>query len=143
MGITSDGQISFGILFEEDYEFPWYDDTEIENWWRIQQGYVNPFKIYTSDGNYINDIEPSSEEFNMYFNYRDKFDKAHPIPVFILAIPSTIKTCSRGYPEIIEPTDSNRRYNKDYMDKLLLEFCKTYSLQHENPPKWYLSSYLG
>ena len=45
MGVNTDGQICFGIKFEEGDEFPWEDvdgDYDLEEWWRRVNGYTNP-----------------------------------------------------------------------------------------------------
>jgi len=51
MGISTNGQLHFGIKFEDGFEFPWdFDDEmksswrsdDIEHWWREVNGFINP-----------------------------------------------------------------------------------------------------
>jgi len=38
MGVSTDAQISFGVMFPEGYEFPWEKDEydwDINTWWKI------------------------------------------------------------------------------------------------------------
>lgn len=62
MGVSTDGQLSYGFSYEEDQEFPWhyYDedeektiDLEIDEWWREREGY-KPLhdNLWTEKGDY-------------------------------------------------------------------------------------------
>lgn len=62
MGVSTDGQLSYGFSYEEDQEFPWryYDedkeetiDLEIDEWWQEKEGY-KPLhdNLWTVKGDY-------------------------------------------------------------------------------------------
>ena len=51
MGTSTDGRINYGILFEEDFQFPWDEDEkydgDIEQWWMYKvHGYKNPIELF-------------------------------------------------------------------------------------------------
>lgn len=157
MGTTTDGQICFGVLTEEDYEFPWdkepYDGDEIE-WWIFEVLKFKPsFEIWDDEGNCINGIQPEHSVLDEYYKERRKFidsNKKIPIklvnycscdcPMYIVAIPETVIEASRGYPESFDP--SRLKYSEE-SKKELLDFCKQYDIGYDEDPQWYLSSYWG
>jgi len=134
MGTCIDGQLCYGIVFEEDFEFPWYEDG-ILDWWLEVCGNKNPF-----------DCGKDPKE---YFRYRREAMERSPVPftlvnycyvddpMYIVAIPSTVKTASRCYPEKITSLDIDERERTAFLDA-----CKKY-LGVEEEPKWYLSSFWG
>lgn len=155
MSVSTDGQICFGILFEESFEFPWDLspwDGEYEDWWRDMNGYEPPFNLYDSRGNYLDGIEPSKDRIHEYYAARREFDKARPFPVelvnvcscdfpiYILAAPGTFIYAARGYPKELGVTDlAVKTTNVD----ALYAFCKKYGIETEASAKWYLSGYWG
>ena len=89
---STDGQICYGVAFEEGFEFPW-GDGEIEDWWSYTVHGFNPsFELFDADGNYLNGREPSKDEIRRYFEERQVFDAAHSLPV------SLVNYCSGDYP---------------------------------------------
>jgi len=164
MGVSTDGQISFGILFEEGYEFPWdceAHDGDVEDWWIYKVcGYKNPIELYDGKGEYINGREPSKEESDLYYDTKRKFFEAHPIPVelvnycsgdypmYMVALPNSCMSNSRGDPKEIDL----QKLTVTEEDKAkLIEFCEKHCKPSEDSccefpemkPKWYLSSYWG
>jgi hypothetical protein len=152
MGMSTDGQLCFGIKFEEDYEFPWNSeayDNDMDDWWIKLKGF-NCFSPYDTHGEYLLGFNRDSPETNHYFTERRKFLEANPVPVrlvnycssegrmFILATKSF--TAYRGYPKEIT-MDMLKDTEAD--TKLLLDFCKEATLDTEETPKWWLSSYWG
>ena len=153
MGVSTDGQICYGVVFEEGYQFPWdderYDDSEYD-WWREEQGYKRPFELYTSEGEYIDGIEPSVEKSDKYYNNLRDWDKVNPLPfetvnycsgdyaMYILATRSSIIRNSRGSATEINPVDLT--HNEEEV-KAILDICKKYNLEFESGPAWYLTSY--
>jgi len=139
MGVSTDGQLCFGIAFEEEFMFPWTrdddDEYEFEDWWREQRGWTQQW----SDGD------------ETFFARRREFDKEHPAPVecvlhcsfdypmYILALPGTSKSASRGYPTAIEveltPLD----------DAAILKFCADSGIEMNDDQRgaWLLSSLWG
>ncbi len=117
MGISTDGQICIGIVFEEDYPFPWNEedyDGDIDLWWLDILDYQEPFKLYDENCSFINNIRPEQSVIDEYYNHRREFLKANPLPVnlvnyqssdspaFILAVPGTLIEANRGYPTKID-----------------------------------------
>ena len=157
MTTSTDGQICFGLMFEEDTEFPW-DDTErwddIDDWWlSYVLKWLPPFELYDEDGEYIGGVKPPEEKIEQYHREKIAFElKAPPLPVqlvnycsaqypsYILAVPSTCRSASRGYPEAFHPSDL--KVNPEEIDALL-EFCREYGIEIDSEPTWYLSSYWG
>jgi hypothetical protein len=151
MGQSTNAEISFGIAFEEDYEFPW-NGFDIEDWWREWCGFINSFEIYDEEGNHIDGKEPSAELVELYFAEQREFDKRHPLPVelvnycsgdypmWIIAVTEAGRLARRGYPVAFNPAELVVR---DAQIAALVDFCKFYDLVGEGPPSWYLSSYWG
>lgn len=160
MSITNDGKICYGIKFGEDTEFPWDNylgkitgDDE-EGWWlNVVLKYKPSFEIFNEEGDFINGEKPCEDVIHKYYNERFKFiedNKKFPLklvnycsgsfPMYILAIPESLKCANRGYPLVI--TESNF-HNEEKWNKFLIDFCKEYSLNYESEPEWYLSSYWG
>jgi hypothetical protein len=155
MGVSTNGQICFGVKVVGDTDLPWWNgdyDWDIESWWREVNGYVPPFEIWDDDGEYVND-KPSDEQFDVYFGARRAWDKEHPLSVYpvnycshdypewILAVPGTLITANRGYPVVISRESLPLIDEEAY--KSLLGFCVTYGIEYEGEPSWWLSSYWG
>ncbi len=162
MSISTDGQICYGIVFEENYIFPWNAKDKygrIENWWIYKIcGHIDPVNIYDSNGHYKSDIPLRDLELNA--EVRNNFKEEHPIPVtlvnycsdecpmYILAIPGTFKFNARGFPEEFNPKELVVSYLE--IDALI-DFCKEYCQPQKDSgdkfpkmePKWYLTSYWG
>lgn len=155
MGQSTNGQICFGILFEEDYEFPWMtsDDEDwngIDDWWIYQvHGFKHDIDLYDENGHHIGGKPPSAEDLEKYYGPKRAFEKAHPIPVelvnycsgdaamYIMAVPRTVRTARRGYPEIFEPADL---VVTEEEKTTLIKFCEQHNIDMPDEPKWYLSS---
>ena len=158
MGMSTDGQICYGIIFEEGFEFPWdveeYDNN-IENWWRHVNNFKPAKEIYTDEGEKIEGI--TKEEVDQYWEEILKWDKENPVPVevvnycsydfpmYILAIQGTVTTNSRGYPQELD-------FNKLTLSiepqnyKKFIEFIRQWFpdlSEEERRPKWWLSSLIG
>ena len=166
MGSTTYGQICFGVLFPEDYEFPW-DSFEgaggIDEWWRSHVcGYSPPFQVFDREGNYIDGEEPPQEVIDEYYQHRRDFDEEHPLPFqvvncswvddprWVIAVPESCLSAEWGSPTEFKP--ENLAYPAlESSARKLTEFCK----EHCQPwrewnngapnftPKWYLSGYRG
>lgn len=152
MGVSTNGEINYGIVFEAYFAFPWEDHDGIEEWWQEVRGYKRPFELFTPEGNYIDGKEPPREKVDEYFDHEREWNKANPLPVeeinycsaecpmYMLAVPGAGLTANRGYPCEFNPaslvvTDEQR--------DALLDFCKEHGIEHDKPPKWYLTSYCG
>jgi hypothetical protein len=153
MGVSTDGEISYGIAFPEGFYFPWVEHDDIDDWWLDVSGYKPPFELYDATGNFIGGVRPTSEKISAYYEPRAVFQREHPLPVelvnvcsgnspiYILALEGTLITANRGYPKAFNPdslvvTDEQRN--------TLIEFCKTHNIDTGGvEPGWYLSSYWG
>ena len=159
MSVSTDGQICFGIVFEEGYEFPWDTyredgDSDPEDWWRSVNGFKPSFEVFDKKGEYLDSVQSPAREKSAddYFNEGRCWDKANPIPfelvnycsdgcsMYILAMPGSFKRNSRGYPRKISGMDLHGEV-KDAI--VFSEFCEKYGLKGEEPAAWYLSSYWG
>lgn len=163
MGVSSDGQICYGIPFEEEYEFPWSSekwDGDEEEWWLYEVcQYKNPFELYDENGEYINGIEPTKEEIDRYYSARNELKKSHPMPVkleifrsynypmYIVAVPRTCIRCVRGdaiqfNPDTMKVTEEERQSVIDFCEK----YCRPSTEYQTFPimdPNWYLTSLYG
>lgn len=153
MGVSTDGQLNYGIVFDEGFEFPWSERDDVEDWWREVNGYENPnFDPYDGKGGYKPGVTRDDPRVTAYHLHRREWMAAHPIPIelvnycsgdypcWMLALPELKWCASRGCPERIDPaalvvTDEQRNS--------LIEFCKKYGIEHDAPPAWYLTSYWG
>lgn len=163
MGISSDGQISFGIAFEEDYRFPWNDEKwggDEEEWWIYGVcGYKPPFEIYDESGHYIGGYKPSQEKINEYYSHRRDFKDEHPMPVeivrhcsydypmYIVAVKGTYICNSRGDTVKFDPQSMTIT---DDQKKAVIDFCERYCQPEDKyseapkiDPNWYLTSMYG
>lgn len=157
MSVSTDGIICYGIFIGESHDLPWFNDKcdgDPEYWWIYEIcGYKNPIELYNENGGYINGVAPSQNDSDLYYNSRREFIKEHPIPVevvftccdgcaeFIIAVPGTVMSASRGYPETFNP--ENLKVTENQRDELI-NFCKKYlHISEELLPKWYLTSYWG
>jgi len=161
MGISSDGQICYGIAFEEGYELPWLDekwDGDEEDWWfKGVCGYKTPFEIYNNQGEYIDGEKPSEEKIDEYYKRYSDFKKSNPLPVkivrhcsydypmFIIAVIGTYRYASRGYPEkvVLTGIDTDKT-------RAVVDFCEKYCKPKDEfskfpkmEPCWLLSSMYG
>ena len=153
MGMSTDGQLCYGVRFDEGFEFPWADK-DIEDWWRDTiLGFKPSIEIFDSNGEYLNGKRPSDEQIDAFFEERKAFsekNKKLPVelvnycsgdyPSYILAIPGSCKTANRGYPCII--TDADMKVDAAAVEALRA-FLKEFELTPEGEEGWYLSSYLG
>ncbi len=148
MGVSTNGQLSYGVLLEEGVELPWdQDEEDIDGWWLNILDYKPPFEAYTDEGERL--PEMTDEKISEYFAHRRKFIEENPLPVtvvnvcscdypmYMLAVPGKEYSAHRGYPEEINPDDMK----VNPLDtKRLLEFCEQYGIEFEKGPGWFLSS---
>lgn len=153
MGMSTDGQVCYGVVFDDGYEFPWDDYDDIEEWWLKK---VNKFKpsveIWNSEGNYIGGVRPPEAVVDAYYTEKKKFAESVPLPVelvnycsadypcYMLAVPSTVRTASRGNPTKLSPESLQVKPSEI---AALTEFCEKYGLTFIEGPDWFLTSYWG
>lgn len=152
MGTSTNGQLCYGVAFEEDFDFPW-GDGEIEDWWTYKvHGFKHSFELFDSDGNYLNGREPPKDEVSRYFEERRAFDAAHRLPVelvnycsgdypmYAVAVPGTVRTATRGSPTSIDPASL---VVADDGRAALLKFFADHGIEAPTAPAWLLTSYWG
>ncbi len=161
MGISTDGQICFGIPFAEDYIFPWDNEKyggDFEDWYLYEIcGYKNPFELYDGKGDYVDGEKPSEDKISKYYDTRSNFCQAHPLPIepvnycsgdcpmYMVVILRTFKTNSRGSPCAFDPkeltiTDEEKQDLVIFCEKYCRPAEDTYCEFPKMEPKWYLSS---
>ena len=140
MSTSTDGQICFGIKFEDEHEFPWGGE-ELDEWWRE----VNGCSIECPNE------DDSGDVWGDYFDARNKWDKENLIPVaevnyqsgdcpaYILAVPSSVQTALRGDPTEFDPEELITTTDEFIA---FVEFFRRFGTEVPYP-SWYLSSYWG
>jgi hypothetical protein len=154
MGTSTDGQLSFGVVFEEGFEFPWsvdeYED-DIETWWFTIRGFANPIECPFDDrGNNKPGIGPDSPVISEYFAKQREWEVANPIPVEL------VNYCSGSSPMYILATkhiDASRGgptavgfdflRDTDEAFQRLRHFLDEFGIAHDGEIGWWLSSYWG
>jgi hypothetical protein len=157
MSVSTDGQICFGVILDEEEEYPWqikeYDD-DIDDWWIFDVlGFSHSFEMFTPQGEWIGGKEWPEEKRDQHYQEKRDFEQANPklpvvlvnycsgdYPMWILAIPETCNSARRGYPEKFNPSDL---IVTDEQKQKLIEFCQKYGVKYQGNPEWYLSSYWG
>lgn len=152
MSVSTDGQICYGIVFEEGFEFPWNTaGQELDDWWRDQTGYKPDRPLYNARGERLPGV--SGADLDTYFEKQYAWDKANPCsvqevnycsddcPMYILAIPSTVKIARRGLPQVIV-----RHLDLEFEPgerEAFLSFIQKYDIKCKSLPAWYLSGFWG
>lgn len=161
MGVSSDGQLCYGYLFEDDHEFPWYtedDFGDVDQWWQEINGYEElPLEKepFTPDGYYQNWFRKlgkleQEKILTPRWDHHRKWQEEHPIPfdlvnycsddypMYIVAVPSTVLTASRRYPELVNSFPKIKGISDFY------SCLKEHGIHECNvQPNWYLSGYMG
>lgn len=139
MGSSPYGRLSFGVAFEEDFEFPWSDkekyDNDISNWWLEVTGYIQPPELHC---------------FKSIYAAERKWLELNPIPVEL------VRRSSYDYPCFIVATRSTgvewdetlvvtkEMFNTDEHDtKIITDFLNKYDIKYKGSPSWLLSSFYG
>jgi len=153
MGVSTDGQLSFGVTFEEGFEFPWDFDHngDIESWWLDVRGFLPSVpRPWTKDGDYAPGFIKSDPRITEWLSQKSTWLKANPIPVevvnycsgdyplYLLATRHTENY--RGYPKKIDPhamLDTRRDAER------LKKFMDEWGIENDQEPAWWLSSYWG
>lgn len=146
MGVSTDGQIHYGVVFEEYFEFPWDNpefEGDAEDWWIKKTG-------WKWEGN----TDPRTKA---YFDSYFKWKKDHPLPVeivnyqsgeapaYLLAVPGTGLVARRGYPERFDPKQLSEMIDTNKLSTFM--FFVRYHIGEEyiidGKLGWYLTSYWG
>ena len=166
MGVSTDAQLCYGVIPDEDeygetFEegesgLPWdtkESNGDIDHWWTYEiQGFKHSFEIYHNH-DFIDGIRPPEDVVDKYYKELFDFRKIEPklpvelvyhcsdnCPMLILAIPGTIIRAYRG--DAIE-IDKINSLDYDPDDRTaLLDFCDKFGIKH-GEPAWFLTSYWG
>lgn len=158
MTVSTDAQISYGVLIEPpEYGMPspWNFERyagDIDEWWIYEAcGYKDPTELLDEDGDWIPGVDQSL--WDQYYDARRDFLKARPCPVepvnycsgnyplYILAIPGSVFTVSRGFPKRITESTLNTFRPKPEHNRALAQFCEDHDFTIKDGPCWWLSSY--
>jgi len=157
MSVSTNAYLCYGVVFPEEYEFPWdaapYEG-DIDEWWLWQVLKFKPtVEIFNAEGNFLEGMNENHPLFEQYFKEQDTLIADNPLPVglvnccsgsyprYVLAIPSTTKTALRGYPTSITLDDFSVS-EEDY--RALLQFIVLHKLTFKGMnPGWVLASYWG
>lgn len=155
MGVSTNAEINYGIVFDEGFEFPWDDDKydcDIWEWWRDVNGYKPLFKPYSDDGGYAPGFSKDDPRIDEYYEHMNKWDEENPIgvklvnycsddcPIYMLAIEKAGILAHRGEPALFVPSEL---LGAKAMSAWLTEFCAKWGIETEQEPGWYLTSYWG
>ncbi len=128
MGISSNAHIAFGVIFDEEFDFPWGGD-DFEEWY-LENIAKQEFKSYEERFRYLRE-NPIPVLLENYCSSE--------YPICLLAVRGTVQTALRGDPTIFDPSSLVAD------EKSLREFataCEAMGLEIENP-SWVLYSYMG
>lgn len=156
MSVSTNAQICFGCLLEDEVELPWDADEfegDIEHWWRKINGYEPPFEAFTPDGMYAPGFSTGDPRVGEYFDHGHAWDKEHPLPVefvnccsadcpqWIVTCPGGVRTARRGDPTQFVPADLTIPADAQ---ETIFGFLRTYGIEHDQEKiGWWLSSYWG
>ena len=149
---STDGQLSYGVVFDEDFEFPWDAEQwegDIEEWWRDVKGFSNPmYYPFDQEGDYEPGYNCGSPEVGDYFRYRREWLESNPIPIEVVnycscdcpqyLLASRHMSCSRGRPQEVS-VEFLRETDEAFQD--LAAFLDEYDIKSENEASWWLTSY--
>lgn len=163
MGVSTDGQLCYGIPFPEGFEFPWGGKSE-STWWREVNGYKPPFMLYDEDGDYLNGNKPTEDLIDKYYDHQHAWEKANPLPIelvnycsgdypmYMIAVKGSLTNNSRGFAQKINPaelvvTDEQKQILLDFIEKYIKgsveEYDEEWSEKIKLEADWYLTSYWG
>ena len=159
MGTSTDGQLSFGVVFEEGYEFPWDADQyggDLDEWWQSISGYDNPHKPFNEHGEWNPGVTRESQVYKDYSAYRKKWKEENPNPIGCDGPVELVNYCSDGCPMYLllskhysakrghpENVDVDTLRNTDEAYQALAEFLDRFDIHTEDDPQWWLTSYWG
>lgn len=135
MGVSTDGIIAYGVIFDDGHEFPWDSpkyEGEIELWWAdyhdMWDVVLNSPKEFRA---WIKGTPPPFEKVN-YCSAR--------YPMWLVAMPGTVTECRRGDPTEFTPSDLRVEPERaaSFAAALILFGVDPHPL-----PRWYLMSRWG
>lgn len=157
MGQSTNGQLAWGVVFDEGIEFPWDSeefDGDAEDWWATETGWVSPVGAPYADtpSGYAPGFSRDDPRIDEYYDSKRSWLKDHPLPfkevnycsgdypMYMLVVPGSLVVAYRGEPEAVDVTALQVSADEQ---QALLSFCDKYDLVFSGEPGWYLSSYWG
>lgn len=156
MGVSTNAILCYGVPLDEDqsYSLPWtqeYDD--IEEWWREKTGWSLSTRWDEEKGQLV---YPEGLTAKGYYDLRNKHDARNPcpaevvyhcsgsFPMYIIAVPGSVKVAWRGDVEEIDPGWINNFASDHHAREVIKfdDFIKNYNISQERP-RWCLVSYWG
>ena len=149
MGTSTDGQLCFGVMLEEGFEFPWgwngdgVFDGDLEEWWRSVNGYQCQVESpWDEAGNRKPGVSDKDPRIEAYFEDRRAWLEKNPVPValvnycsgesemYILTLDDERlnMTAHRGYPVVVNVLDLQRAVEETQAERKLLEFMEEYGI---------------
>lgn len=149
MGVSTDGQLCFGVMFDEGFEFPWgYDgdgefEGDIEEWWKSVKGFAHPMESpWDEAGNRKPGYRDDDPRIDEYFRVKRKWLEENPVPValvnycsgdcpmWILSLDDERlnMTARRGYPLVVNVLDLQRAVEETQADRVLRQFMQMYGI---------------
>ena len=154
MGIRNDGQLNYGIPFDEGMEFPWDEEKfegDIEVWWVvINGGPIEPDNITTPDGR--DWLPGGQEQHDVYLEEKRNFLNDNPLPIklvtycsyeypmYLIGSPHLSFNAARG--EAVKVNRSQVVVEDNYKN-IIIDFCDKYGIDMPCEPGWYLTSLYG
>lgn len=167
MGVSTNGNICYGIPFKEDQRFPWDEEPyhgDLEKWWYREIAGIPYYQegIFSNEtGDYMPGKTQADADaaYKVWAKKRDAYiAEQGPIwiedlnycsggvPMIMLALKKTCLVARRGYPELFDPTEL---VVSDEDRQRLIDFCREHVKPSEDEwpeypelePCWYLSSY--
>lgn len=81
MGHNATAILYRGVVFPEDYGFPW-GSKSIERWWLDSVvGFVDSVELYDEDGDFLGGVEPDATTVSNYYQARASALVENPLPV--------------------------------------------------------------
>ena len=151
MGMNVSASISYGIRFDEGFEFPWDDEKyegDYETWWEDVLGFKPTFSPWTDKGEYKEGIDHDDPRIDAYYEEKRKWEFDNPFPVefnmcgsdecydMVLSVPGIGIGGDWETPTEIDL--SIFTVDQGGIDELI-GFCKFYEIEYEEGPKWYLT----
>ena len=156
MGVSTDAQLSYGIDFGEEPEFPWMDDKyedDIEEWWMDVNNFIcsveSPYDNDSATG-YKDGYDGQSPEVSMYHKARLEWKDKNPVPIdvvyycshdypmYLLAVKGYDSHVARGYCEEVDTNPVPTAYADRFM-----AFLKEHGIETDERPRWLMTSMWG
>lgn len=160
MGVSTDAILCYGIQVEDEIPLPWDDFDDFEDWWLDVTGF-EPSDDYlaidwdTYSSWHRDETHPYRIATNENFESKNAWLKEHPCPIelvrhcsdrypmYILAIPGTVRQAVRGFPNKASTRFADLRWGRENPNNVLLAFAEKHDIETVGEPAWWLCSFWG